>query len=135
MAEAEGSCGEACATDWAGNARSLAAIWGLPGLAMLASAFATPAVRTLVWTAALVWMGTACLTNARRCGRIHCRYTGPFFLAMAVLMVLDTAGMLPLGPEGWKLLGAITLLGNALIWWGSERLLGRFLGAKKADWA
>jgi len=27
-------------------------------------------------------MGTACILNARRCGRTHCRYTGPYYLAM-----------------------------------------------------
>jgi len=38
---------------------------------------------------ALAWIGTACALNAKRCGRTHCRYTGPFYLAMiAPVLVL-----------------------------------------------
>jgi len=82
--------------------------------------------RAVVWTAMLVLMGAACLANARRCSRTHCRYTGPFFLAMAALVVAYAAGILPLGPHGWTILGATAVIGNALLWWGSERFLGRF---------
>ena len=47
------------------------------------------------------WMGVACLLNARRCGRMRCHFTGPFFLAMAVASLLFSLGALPLGSEGW----------------------------------
>ena len=86
MAETKSSCGEACATDWgAGNARTLAAIWGLPGLAMLASAFATPGVRTLVWTAALAWMGIhLChVVSPSELGPSHCARECEANLALA----------------------------------------------------
>jgi len=128
MAETEQA--EACASqrdrDWAGDWRTLAAVWGLPAAAMPAALLLEPAPRAVVWTASLVWMGAACLANARQCGRTHCRYTGPFFLAMAALVVAHAAGFLPLGPYGWAILGGTAATGNALLWWGSERLLGRF---------
>jgi hypothetical protein len=74
----------------------------------------------------LAWMGWACLANARRCGRTHCRYTGPYFLGMAGLVLAYIADMLPLGNQPWLILGALTVTGNALIWWASERLLGTY---------
>jgi hypothetical protein len=113
------------ATDWAGDWRSLAALWGLPAVAMGAAVLLDPAPRAVVWTLMLVWMGAACLANARRCARTHCRHTGPFFLGVAALVVAHAAGVLPLGSYGWTILGTITVVGNALIWWASERLLGR----------
>lgn len=74
----------------------------------------------------LAWMGWACLANARRCGRTHCRYTGPFFLVMAGLVLAYGAGVLSLGNQPWLLLGVLIVAGNALIWWASERLLGPY---------
>src|SRR5205809_7561377 len=34
---------------------------------------------------ALGFMGTVCLLNASRCGRIHCYLTGPFFISVLLL--------------------------------------------------
>lgn len=112
--------------DWAGNGLTLVAIWGIPAAAMLLALLLEPGARAVVWTAMLAWMGWACLQNARRCGRTHCRYTGPFFLAMAVLVVLYVTGIVPLGNHPWLMLGILAVAGNALIWWGSERLLGTY---------
>lgn len=112
--------------DWAGDWRSLAGLWALPLGSMLAATLLSPAPRGVVWVAMLAWMGVACLANARRCSRTHCRITGPFFLIMAVAVASYAVGLLPLGDHGWTLLGVVTLLGFAILWWGSERLLGRF---------
>jgi len=112
--------------DWAGNRLTLAAIWGMPAAAMLLALLLEPVARAVVWTVMLAWMGWACLQNARRCGRTHCRYTGPFFLAMAVLVVAYATGIVPLGDRPWLILGMLTVAGNVLIWWGSERLLGTY---------
>ena len=62
-------------------------------------------VKTWVWTGALVWMGAACLWNARRCGRRHCYLTGPFFLLMAIPVLLLGYEIIGLGPNGWRWLG------------------------------
>ena len=112
--------------DWAGNGLTLAVMWGTPATVMVLALLLEPWLRAVVWTAMLAWMGWACLQNARRCGRTHCRYTGPFFLAMAVLVMLYATGIVPLGHQPWLILGISIVAGNALIWWGSERLLGTY---------
>ncbi|HET6622083.1 MAG TPA: hypothetical protein VFG64_19240 [Dongiaceae bacterium] len=93
---------------------------------MLAAMLLEPGLRALVWSAALIWMGGACIMNARRCGRTHCRFTGPFYLAMAVLVVAHATGALPIGDRGWVVLGTATIIGSAVLWWGSERICGAF---------
>jgi len=114
------------ARDWASDGRALVALWGIPGAAMLVAVLLEPTLRAVVWTGMLVWMGVACLLNARRCGRTHCRVTGPYLLAMAGLVVAYATGVAPLGPHGWSLLGGATLIGFVGLWWGSERLWGKF---------
>jgi hypothetical protein len=90
---------------------------------MLLALLLAPAPRAEVWVAMLVWMGCACILNARRCGRTHCRYTAPFFLGMATLVTAYAAGMVSLGNQPWLLLGIVIGAGNALIWWNTERIL------------
>lgn len=94
---------------------------------MLVALILEPRPRAVVWIAMLAWMGLACVANARRCGRTHCRFTGPFFLGMAGLVLAYAAGVLPLGSRAWLILGVLTVAGNALIWWGSERWLGTYV--------
>ena len=106
--------------------RTLAGLWGLPALGMLGGIFLEPMTRATVWIFALTWMGVACLMNARRCHRTHCRFTGPFYLAMAVLVFMLATGFLPLGRYGWHLLAAATLVGTVMLWWGTERIWGMF---------
>jgi hypothetical protein len=116
----------ASATDWAGGL-TLGLVWGIPGAVVLAAAFFEPLARAVIWAAMLIWMGGACVANSRRCGRTQRRYTGPFFLVVAGFVLAHATGLLPLGTHGWKILGFATVVGNALIWWGSERLLGTFV--------
>lgn len=113
--------------DWVGYFRSYALAWGLPTVALVVTVFVPPPVRTLIWPISLGWMGTACLANARRCGRTHCRLTGPFFLLMAAAVLSYGVGLLPLGRHGWTWLGATIAMGTALLWSISEALLGRYL--------
>ena len=117
--------------DWAGSLRQFAIVWGLPVAAILVAAPFAPPAKTLVWTGALIWMGAACLANARRCGRTHCRFTGPYFLALAGLTLAHGGGLLPLGPHGWAAIGLGGAVGAALLWWGSERLMGKYFGSPK----
>lgn len=74
----------------------------------------------------LLWMGGACLANARRCGPTHCYLTGPFFIVMAAAVAAYAGGLLDLGADGWGLLAGVILAGALVLWWGSERLSGRF---------
>ena len=76
----------------------------------------------------LTWMGVACLVNARRCGRVHCHFTGPFLLVMALASLLFSLGVLPLGPEGWAWLGGALVLGWLSLRSAPEHLWGRYRG-------
>ena len=114
------------AADWVRDARSYLLAWGLPSVAFIAAALAPDALRTAVWIASLTWMGIACLANARRCARVHCHFTGPFFLVMALAVALEAAGILVLGAHGWRWLGVATVLGAAALWIASERRWGTY---------
>jgi hypothetical protein len=112
--------------DWVGNWRTLGILWGIPSGVMVAAAFLDPVPRGIIWISMLLWMGTACLANARRCRRTHCRFTGPFFILMAGLVAGHAFGILPLGTYSWGILGGGTLVGAVVIWWASERVWGAF---------
>ena len=103
-------------------------IWGIPVVAIIASRLvgASPPVLTVVWTAALAVMGTACIANAMRCGRVHCWFTGPFFLLIAMATLLHGTGLLYLGPRGWDWLGNSLAVGGPLLYFVPERVLGRY---------
>lgn len=126
MAEAAKTCPSGTCEDWVGNPWMLGTIWGLPGVAMLVGVFLDPITRGVIWTSALVWMGVACLANSRRCGRTHCRFTGPFFFVMAAFVAAYAVGVLPIGAYGWAILAVVTTIGNAGLWWASEHILGKF---------
>lgn len=103
--QGEGCSPGNCPKDWAGDGLTLATVWGFPTAVMLAATLLEPTLRAVVWAAMLIWMGGACVANARRCGRTHCRYTGPFFLVMAGLVVAYAAGIAALVHTAGQSLG------------------------------
>jgi len=112
--------------DWLGSVHTSLLAWWMPRVAILAGLFVPVSVRAVIWIIALVWMGTACLINARRCNRTHCRYTGPYYLAMVVPVMALGAGLITVGILGWACLGVIILGGSGLIWWATERAWRKF---------
>jgi hypothetical protein len=110
--------------DWLAHTSSSLIAWWIPHAALLASLFAPVPIRTVVWIAALIWMGAACLANSRRCGRIHCRYTGPYYLAMIGPVVVIS--LIASGIYEWIVLGVVIVSGDKLIWWATERAWGKF---------
>src|SRR5262249_56511684 len=112
--------------DWLRSPRTHLLVWKIPQAAIIVSLLAPEPLRTAVWIIALLWKGTACILNARRCGRTHCRYTGPYYLAtIAPVLALGT-GFLPGGFFGWLALAVVILLGGKLIWWTTERAWRKF---------
>ena len=83
-------------------------------------------LRAAVWSIALLWMGTACILNAQRCGRTHCRYTGPYYLAMIVPITLLASGVISANIYGWLALALFIIAGGWIIWWATERAWGKF---------
>jgi hypothetical protein len=112
--------------DWLDSVHISLLAWWMPNVAILAGLLVPVSVRAVIWIIALAWMGTACLINARRCNRTHCRYTGPYYLAMVVPVMALGAGLITVGILGWACLGVIILGGSGLIWWATERAWGKF---------
>lgn len=81
---------------------------------------------TVIWSASLLIMGGGCIANAARCRRTHCYLTGPFFVLMALATVLYGFGILPLGSNGWNLIGLTTLIGGAVLGCLPEMLFGKY---------
>lgn len=107
-------------------------LWGLPTAMMLLSVYFAGSgwIVTITWTVSLAVMGGACLVNAHGCGRMHCYFTGPFFLVMAVASLAYGLQRLPLGPHGWLYLGAVLLAGAGLLGFVPEWLWGRYRPAQ-----
>ena len=112
--------------DWLRSPRTSVLAWWVPKGVIIVSLFLPVPLRTVIWIVALVWMGTACILNARRCGRTHCRYTGPYYLAMIAPVLALGSGILDADFRGWLILAVIILVGSKLIWWATERAWGKF---------
>jgi hypothetical protein len=112
--------------DWLRSPHTSLLAWWIPQAAILAGLFAPVAVRTAIWIIALSWMGTACVLNAKRCGRTHCRFTGPYYLAMIIPVLALGLGVISLGLSAWVVLGVVIILGGKIIWWATERAWGKF---------
>jgi hypothetical protein len=114
------------APDWLGSARASVLAWGVPHAAIVLGLAVSPVTRTIIWIVALVWMGTACILNARRCGRTHCRFTGPYYLLMTIPVLVFGSGLVAVSFYAWVVLGVVIVLGSKMIWWASERAWGKF---------
>jgi len=112
--------------DWLSSPRASALAWWIPKAAIVAGLFIPPLVRAGVWIIALVWMGTACILNSRRCGRTHCRYTGPYYLAMIAPVLVLASGVISVDFYAWLSLAVFILGGSMIIWWATERAWGKF---------
>ena len=112
--------------DWLAKPSSSLIAWWIPRSALLVGLFAQLPIRAIIWSAALVWMGIACIANSRRCGRTHCRYTGPYYLAMIAPVLVLGFGFTSSGIYSWIVLGVIIVGGSKLIWWATERAWGKF---------
>ena len=114
------------ATDWAASYRSFARVWGLPILVIVGGSYFADRAQAVIWSLALIWMGIACIANARRCGRVHCRYTGPYYLLLTIPVLLHGFGLVSFGAYGWWILAALMLFGGKVIWWATEAMWGKY---------
>ncbi len=116
-------------SDWASTRRGQLVGWAFPATGMVVGGVLD--VEAVVWPAALAWMGGACLANARRCGRMHCFFTGPFLLAMAALALAVGLDVVSLGARGWGWIGGGTLAGAVLLYVVPEHIWGRYRARAK----
>ena len=112
--------------DWLRNPRTNLLAWWLPQAVIVAGLFVPVAARATIWIVALTWMGTACILTAKRCGRTHCRYTGPYYLTMIAPTFGLSFGFPSVDLLGWLILAFLILLGSKVLWWGTERAWGKF---------
>ena len=80
------------------------------------------------WAAGFAVMGIACLVNARRCGRVHCWFTGPWFLLAAVLTVLRYLEVIK---TSWSTILNAGLFGALVLFFVSENIWGKYFGEKE----
>lgn len=120
--DGESSCVKAPRTDWASGVRGCL-IWGIPAAVLIMSPVQ---YFVIVWPIVLTIMGLACSLNARRCGRIHCYVTGPFFLLLALVGLLYGLGVVPLGVRGWSMLSIALVVGSIIFICVPEWLFGRY---------
>ena len=110
--------------DWLASTSSSLLAWWIPHAALLVGLAIPIPARVAIWAVALLWMGVACILNSRRCRRTHCRYTGPYYLAMIVPVL--AAGFISSDIYQWIALGVVIVGGSKLIWWATERAWGKF---------
>ena len=79
------------------------------------------------WVAGFTVMGTACMVNALRCGRVHCWFTGPWFLLAAAVTVLRYLEVVEIA---WSTILNAGPLGALLLFFVSEKIWGRYFGEK-----
>ncbi len=114
------------ATDWAAGYRSFARVWALPILVIVGGSYFSDRPQAVIWSLSLVWMGIACIANARRCGRVHCRFTGPYYLLLIIPVLLHGYGLVSFGAYAWWVLGVLILFGGKVIWWVTEAMWGKY---------
>ena len=124
---------ERSAFDWVANRKSYVVLWVLPKIAIVGAMFALTTFGPAIWIAALVAMGAACLANSRRCGRVHCRYTGPYYLALTVPVLLFGAGILKPDAYVWLVLFVLSILGGHAITWVTETSQGPYESSQKSE--
>ena len=74
-------------------------LWCVPWAAFALGFSVRHGLRTVLWATSLAIMGVACLVNASRCGRVHCRFTGPFFILGATYF----SGLWPRLSAAWTI--------------------------------
>ena len=127
---------DCCATDpkdLVGNRRISLLVWGLPLIAFVLGVFLSPAFRMALWPASLSTAGVTCLVNASRCGRMHCYFTGPFYLIGAVAALTYGSGLLPLGPHGWIWIGVTMAVGGCILHHLPERFWGKYAAGRESN--
>ena len=122
---------EAPAADITRNWGRLFLVYGVPLLAMQLVGNLSDSTLAVAgtWTAGFGVMGTACLVNALRCGRVHCWFTGPWFLLAAAATVLRYMEVIGLT---WPTILNGGLLGALLTFFVSEKIWGKYFGKNRS---
>ena len=83
---------------------------------------------TIAWSVGFGFMGVVCIANATRCGRVHCWFTGPWFLLTATVTVLRYLNVTTIP---WPTILNGGLLGAVVLFFVPEILWGKYFGGTK----
>jgi len=121
------------ANDWVANKGRFIATWGLPAVLMVITGLTQlpPMAIGIVWCGALTWMGFACLRNARQCARMHCFFSGPYFLLCAGLGLITGMQWTPF--LSFNSLGLFLLIGTPLVTVLPEVFWGTYKQSKQGN--
>jgi len=99
-------------------------LWRLAPLVIVVTGFLglSPWIE-ITWTASFAVMGAGCLFNARRCGRLHCYFTGPFFLLISAVSLLRGLDIVSFD---WNWIGGVALAGGLFLTFVPERIWGKY---------
>ncbi|MGH8307384.1 MAG: hypothetical protein ACRER0_03845 [Gammaproteobacteria bacterium] len=106
-------------------------IWIVPAIIVGITANLSSPYIIIVYPVLVTFMGGACLLNAKRCGRLHCFITGPFFLLLAGLSLLYGLGLVPFGHHGWRWLVNALFIGGCVLTCVPEALFGKYVRRSK----
>jgi hypothetical protein len=105
---------------------ALSLFWVGPWILIIGTSSTGNITHTAIWTFGFTVGGIACLINARRCGRLHCFYTGPLYLLAAMTSLLYGLGILPLGPHGWNWIASVAAILSLMACCGLEMIFGKY---------
>jgi len=109
------------------SATRMLLLYGLPVLAIyLTGHFGDRRTAAIVWPVAFLIMGVACVANARRCGRVHCYFTGPLFLLASALSAVHGWNLVDLGSRTWEVIGYGTFALAFVLYFAPEAIWGRY---------
>ena len=111
--------------------RRLFLVYGVPIIAMqlVGNLSHNTLALAATWTVGFAVMGIACLANARHCGRVHCWFTGPWFLLAALVTLLRYTGLVGIP---WPTILNAGLGGSLLLYFVSEKVWGKYFVQKES---
>jgi len=101
-------------------------VWVVPGVLLAVATGAHLPHLAILWVVVTSYMGAACLINAKRCHRLHCYFTGPFFLLLALAALLFGLRLIDLGPQGWDRMVLVMVIGACVLVCVPEWLFGKY---------
>ncbi len=112
----------------------LLVLYALPITAVILAAWLGSAIsKTVVFALAFAIMGATCVINTRGCGRVHCAFTGPWFLVAALGSVFYGLEMISLGRYGWLVIGIAGIGGAVVIWIATESIWGQYFRGSRNE--
>lgn len=106
--------------------------FGIPlaGLAGANFLVGMPLLREIVYISSFAWMGVACLINAFACNRVHCWFTGPWCLLVAIALAYRLTDLRAPGISFGLIVNAGFVV-FVLLWFIPELVLGRYFRRRR----